>query len=65
MTHPYKAWLEKHLADATLEYNRAQAADEAGGDDDSYEQVHQMWGYLAGLEKALKEFKAFEKGNLK
>ena len=56
-TTPFQAWLEQHLEDATAEYNRTQALEEAG-DDDLYEKVQQMWGYLAGLEKCLKELKA-------
>ena len=56
--HPFQAWLEQHLADAEKEYERVQALEEAGEDEDLYEKVHQMWGYLSGLEKCLKEFKA-------
>lgn len=68
MPHPFQTWLEKHLADATAEYKRAQAREEQGSDSESddgsdeegelYDRVHQMWGYLSALEKCLKEFKA-------
>jgi hypothetical protein len=66
MTHPFRAWLERHLEDAQKEYERTQALEEKGGAPESdeseelYEKVHQMWGYLAGLEKCLKQFKALE-----
>ena len=66
MTHKsppaYREWLENHLKEATAEFNRVQALDdEVGNDEDLYEKVHQMWGYLAGLEKCLKQLKALGK----
>jgi hypothetical protein len=71
MTYPFQTWLENHLEDATAEYERAQALEERGSDDEEeedpeetgelYDRVHQMWGYLSGLEKCLKEFKARSK----
>jgi hypothetical protein len=66
MTHPFQIWLERHLEEATAEYNRIQALeDETEDDRELYERVHQMWGYLAGLEKCLKEFIRFELLNSK
>jgi hypothetical protein len=59
--HPFRAWLEQHMKEAEVEYTRIQALeDDTETDQDLYERVHQMWGYLAGLEKCLKEFKAHE-----
>jgi DNA mismatch repair ATPase MutS len=55
---PFRQWLEQHLEDAQKEYARIQAIEEEGDDPDLYERVHQMWGYLSGLEKCLKELKA-------
>jgi hypothetical protein len=59
----FQQWLEQHLADAEKEYGVVQAKEEASDgeseeDQELYERVHQMWGYLSGLEKCLKEFKA-------
>lgn len=60
--HAFQDWLEGHMKEAEAEYNRIQALEDQTEDDrDLYERVHQMWGYLAGLEKCLKEFKATEK----
>jgi hypothetical protein len=56
----FQAWLEQHLEDAQKEYGRIQAieeGEEGANDPDLYDRVHEMWGYLAGLEKCLKEFK--------
>jgi hypothetical protein len=66
--HPFQLWLEQHLQDAEKEYSRVQAIEEEGdaageGDEELYERVHQMWGYLSGLEKCLKEFKARSSGS--
>jgi hypothetical protein len=63
MKKGFQAWLEQHLADAQKEYAAVQAREEASEgeteeEQDLYERVHQMWGYLSGLEKCLKEFKA-------
>ncbi|OFZ21008.1 MAG: hypothetical protein A2X94_06650 [Bdellovibrionales bacterium GWB1_55_8] len=58
----YRIWLSKHLQEATAQFKKLQAEDDQTGDNrDLYEQVHQMWGYLAGLEKCLKEFDALTK----
>lgn len=63
MAHPYRVWLETHLKEATAEYKRIQALEDDNDEDrDLYERTHQMWGYLAGLEKCLKEFTLSEKG---
>ena len=58
MAHPYRTWLKKHLTEATAEYKRIQALEEEGEaeDEDMYDRVHQMWGYLSGLEKCLKRW---------
>ena len=59
MSQNYRSWLEKHLHEATIEYERIQKLEDENEDDrDLYERVHQMWGYLAALEKSLKEFDA-------
>lgn len=57
----YQSWLEQHLADAEREYTRIQEIQEQSDDQELYERVQQMWGYLAGLEKCLKELKAQQK----
>ena len=56
----YQAWLKQHLKEATAEYKRIQKLEKKQETNrDLYEQVHQMWGYLAGLEKCLKEYALF------
>ena len=56
MADVYHKWLKQHLKDATAEYKRTQVkADRKQDDGDLYDRVHQMWGYLSGLEKCLKE----------
>lgn len=63
MNHTYRAWLQKHLEEALLEYNRIQELEEAvGTDEELYDRVLQMWGYLAALEKCLKELDAQSQG---
>lgn len=62
MKETYRQWLEQHLHDAEKEYKRIQGLDDNNDEDrDLYERVHQMWGYLAGLEKCLKELKSHSK----
>ena len=57
----YLTWLKKHLKEATSEYKRIRSLeDKADNDANLYDRVHEMWGYLAGLEKCLKEFEAQE-----
>jgi hypothetical protein len=64
MAASFKNWLQQHLEDAQKEYARVQAIEEEGAAEDAeelYEKVHQMWGYLAGLEKCLKQLKALDR----
>jgi hypothetical protein len=65
MIHPFRLWIDRHMKDAEAEYNRIQALEEnpyTQEDHELYERVHQMWGYLAALEKCRKEFLALEGG---
>ncbi len=63
MAASYGNWLEKHMKEANAKYKRLQQKGEKAGegDDDFHEEIHQMWGYLAALEKCSKQLKASEK----
>ena len=56
----YRSWLKKHLAEAKLRYDEVCKMDDdeqsaAGGTSEHYEKAHQMFGYIAALEKCLRE----------
>ena len=55
----FEKWLKEHLRQAVVRYEEICKLDdeeyEAGGSSEYYEQSHQMFGYIAALEKCLRE----------
>lgn len=59
-TGTFEAWLREHMRQAVVRYEELCVLDdqvvETGGEtSEYYEQSHQMFGYVAALEKCLKE----------
>ncbi len=56
----YRAWLKQHLDEAKVHYEEVSRLDDQesaiGGTSEHYEKAHQMFGYIAALEKCLREF---------
>lgn len=59
MQKNYVQWLTEHLEGAKARYEELNSQDEQeeaeGVNSGVYEQAHQMFGYVAALEKCLKE----------
>ena len=59
MTIQYEKWLKVHLSKAKIRYTKLCKLDDKelakGGNSVFYEQAHQMFGYIAALEKCLKQ----------
>ncbi len=56
----FEAWLREHLRQAVVRYEELCELDDrevatGGENSEYYEQSHQMFGYVAALEKCLKE----------
>lgn len=64
MSEPYSEWLRQHLKEAMMRYDEVCKLDDhenaIGGTSEFYEQAHQMFGYIAALEKCLKQASAFK-----
>lgn len=62
MDKQYIDWLSGHLDAAKVRYEELCELDDKeqaiNGESAYYEQAHQMFGYIAGLEKCLREAKA-------
>jgi hypothetical protein len=65
MSASYQQWLEEHLAAAKARYTELSELDDRAeaenGSSEYYEQAHQMFGYIAALEKCLREVKASDR----
>jgi hypothetical protein len=61
VTTRFEEWLKDHYAQAKVRYDEVCKLDDAenaqNGSSAYYEQAHQMFGYIAALEKCLKEAK--------
>jgi hypothetical protein len=59
MNTPYEIWLKEHLTAAKVHYTELCKLDDKelaqGDSSEYYEQAHQMFGYIAALEKCLKQ----------
>jgi hypothetical protein len=59
MSSNYRAWLKQHLEEAKVHYVEVGRLDDqeaaVGGSSEHYEKAHQMFGYIAALEKCLRE----------
>lgn|GEM_PF-3464738 len=59
MNTPYETWLKEHLTAAKVHYTELCKLDDKelaqGDSSEYYEQAHQMFGYIAALEKCVKQ----------
>lgn len=65
----YVTWLNEHLAGAKVHYEELCKLDDhehsIGGKSVYYEQAHQMFGYIAALEKCIRQATGNDKGSSK